>query len=101
MLVNGAPIIKNGEHTAAAYVRQVLDCASPLALWGGMDNVAWPGKSGRGLPHSKTLRVPLQFNAAADFCNAESADGNLGFVRLEPIQDRLHTGHLQIGRAHV
>jgi lipopolysaccharide assembly LptE-like protein len=29
-------------------VRQVLDCASPLALW-----YAW--KSGRGLPHSKTL----------------------------------------------
>ena len=69
MLVNGIPVIKNGEHTAAAYVRQVLDCVSPLALWGGVDDVAWPGKSGRGLPHFKTLRVPLQFNAAADFCN--------------------------------
>jgi len=28
--------------------RQVLDCASPLALWGARE-------SGRGLPHSKTL----------------------------------------------
>jgi hypothetical protein len=94
VLVDGAPVIKNGEHTAAAYLRQVLDCASPLAVWGGVDDVAWSRKRGRGLPHSKTLRVPLQFNAAADFRDAESADCNLGFMRLEPIQDRLHTGHL-------
>jgi hypothetical protein len=32
-------------------VRQVLDCASPLALW----PIPAPSESGRGLPQSKTL----------------------------------------------
>ena len=44
-------------------VRQVLDCASLLALWRGIGKgrnlVFWlvplAGKSGKGLPHSKTL----------------------------------------------
>jgi len=31
--------------------RQVLDCASPLALF----DLVWARKSGRGLPQSKTL----------------------------------------------
>ena len=34
--------------------RQVLDCASPLALSQGTRAV-WSLQSGRGLPHSKTL----------------------------------------------
>src|SRR5256885_1933593 len=48
-------------------VRQVLDCASPLALWlrarDGrrgklcLDFITPVGKSGRGLPQSKTLRA--------------------------------------------
>ena len=36
--------------------RQVLDCASPLAL----SNCGQPIKSGRGLPQSKTLSRPPQ-----------------------------------------
>jgi hypothetical protein len=32
-------------------LRQVLECASPLALWVGLDGV----QSGRGQPQSKTL----------------------------------------------
>ena len=34
--------------------RQVLDCASPLALF----DLVWGRKSGRGLPQSKTLSRP-------------------------------------------
>src|ERR1039458_3694969 len=37
-------------------IRKVLDCASPLALW-KLDETVTPSKSGRGLPHSKTLRA--------------------------------------------
>ncbi len=34
-----------------SHCRQVLDCASPLALF----DLVWGRKSGRGLPQSKTL----------------------------------------------
>ena len=64
-------------HRGCREVRQVLDCASPLALcqraWKGPPMRTAPqrhhtsGKSGRGLPHSKTLSRgnfrPIRFMA--------------------------------------
>ncbi len=48
----------DGLSTTAPDVRDsVLDCASPLALSGGVDDVARPGKSARGLAQSKTSRI--------------------------------------------
>ncbi len=50
--------VLDGLSTTASDLRDsVLDCASPLALSGEVNDVARPGKSARGLAHSKTWRT--------------------------------------------
>jgi hypothetical protein len=55
-------------------LREVLDCASPLALF------SWRTESGRGLPHSKTLaRRPCRHSPTRSIL---SAPISFGFVRI-------------------
>jgi len=53
--------------------RQVLECASPLALYGGPAAV----ESGRGLPHSKTL--PRRSRPLADSWAVSRSEWDKGF----------------------
>ena len=74
--------------------REVLDCASALALFEGDD----ASKSGRGLPQSRTLArwftLPMRDSRIVEaFREPRRAAGILPAVELGALMNRLCTGY--------